>query len=138
MYMKNFPEDSFLFDDLRDDTTVQDVVDSLNKGEDIYQVIFGDQGGDSIVRENIFGYLADTLNVDYEDIYNLWVHPEKAKKLQEAEDVEDKKDVDEDEIKNTETEEERDKRIFDELANSEESKTTLDLLQDRIGQALSV
>lgn len=223
MYMKTFPEDSFLFDDLRDDTTVQDVIDALNKGEDIYQVIFGDQGGDSVVRENIFGYLADTLNVDYEDIYNLWLYPEKSKKLQEAEETESDKleenkfdkcqatlpldnyhsigiivsedgssvqymysndeetvyeseieydeegnpffkdesgqiwninefmrtnfnesktlteeDEDKEEIKNTETEEERDKRIFDELANSEESKTTLDLLQDRIGQPLSV
>lgn len=91
MYMKTFPEDSFLFDDLRDDTTVQDVIDALNKGEDIYQVIFGDQGGDSVVRENIFGYLADTLNVDYEDIYNLWLYPEKSKKLQEAEETESDK-----------------------------------------------
>lgn len=142
MYMKTFPEDSFLFDDLRDDTTVQDVIDALNKGEDIYQVIFGDQGGDSIVRENIFGYLADTLNVDYKDIYDLWLYPEKSKKLQEAEETEaeetESEDKDKEEIKNTETEEERDKRIFDELANSEESKTTLDLLQDRIGQPLSV
>ena len=91
MYMKTFPEDSFLFDDLRDDTTVQDVIDALNKGEDIYQVIFGDQGGDSVVRENIFGYLADTLNVDYKDIYDLWLHPEKSKKLQEAEETESDK-----------------------------------------------
>ena len=117
MYMKTFPEDSFLFDDLRDDTTVQDVIDALNKGEDIYQVIFGDQGGDSIVRENIFGYLADTLNVDYKDIYDLWLYPEKSKKLQEAEETEADEENEEDE----------------EIDNN-----ILDLLQNRIGQNLTV
>lgn len=119
MYMKTFPEDSFLFDDLRDDTTVQDVIDALNKGEDIYQVIFGDQGGDSVVRENIFGYLADTLNVDYKDIYDLWLYPEKSKKLQENKEI--KKEADEE----NEEDEEIDNNI-------------LDLLQKRIGQNLTV
>lgn len=119
MYMKTFPEDSFLFDDLRDDTTVQDVIDALNKGEDIYQVIFGDQGGDSVVRENIFGYLADTLNVDYKDIYDLWLHPERDNKLKENKEI--KKEADEE----NEEDEEIDNNI-------------LDLLQNRIGQNLTV
>lgn len=125
MYMQTFPEDAFLFDDLRDDTTLQDIVNALNNGEDIYQYIFGDQDGDSVVIENIFEYLADILGVEYEKIYDLWLYPEKSEKLQEAE------DIIEDETKNIESKKEQ-------AEETEEDTTILDLLQDRIGQDLSV
>lgn len=68
-------------------------------------------------EQDYLNYVADTDISDYET-YNG--------KLTEADNEKE------------ETEEERDKRIFDELANQEEEKNLYDLLVDRVGQQLSV
>ena len=44
---------------------------ALYMGCDVYQYIGVD---DSIVRERCFIELADSLNVDYEYIFNLWIN----------------------------------------------------------------
>ena len=73
VYMKNFPEDSSMFDSIRDDSTLQDLLDALKSGKDVYEVIFGETGGDSFVRENFFNVLSEVLGVDYNDIYDMWI-----------------------------------------------------------------
>lgn len=122
-YMENVPEDNFLFDDLRDDTTFQDILDTLKAGNDVYDAMFKEgKGGDSTVRENVFSALSDMLNVDYDDVYYLWLYPERDNKLKENKEI--KKEADE-ENEEDEEDEEIDNNI-------------LDLLQNRIGQNLTV
>lgn len=119
-YMENVPEDNFLFDDLRDDTTFQDILDTLKAGNNVYDAMFKEgKGGDSTVRENVFSALSDMLNVDYDDVYYLWLYPERDNKLKENKKI--KKEADEE----NEEDEEIDNNI-------------LDLLQNRIGQNLTV
>lgn len=119
-YMENVPEDNFLFDDLRDDTTFQDILDTLKAGNNVYDAMFKEgEGGDSTVRENVFSALSDMLNVDYDDVYYLWLYPERDNKLKENKEI--KKEADEE----NEEDEEIDNNI-------------LDLLQNRIGQNLTV
>lgn len=119
-YMENVPEDNFLFDDLRDDTTFQDILDTLKAGNNVYDAMFKEgKGGDSTVRENVFSALSDMLNVDYDDVYYLWLYPERDNKLKENKEI--KKESDEE----NEEDEEIDNNI-------------LDLLQNRIGQNLTV
>lgn len=119
-YMENVPEDNFLFDDLRDDITFQDILDTLKAGNNVYDAMFKEgKGGDSTVRENVFSALSDMLNVDYDDVYYLWLYPERDNKLKENKEI--KKEADEE----NEEDEEIDNNI-------------LDLLQNRIGQNLTV
>ena len=119
-YMENVPEDNFLFDDLRDDTTFQDILDTLKAGNNVYDVMFKEgKGGDSTVRENVFSALSDMLNVDYDDVYYLWLYPERDNKLKENKEI--KKEADE--------ENEEDEEIDNNILN---------LLQNRIGQNLTV
>lgn len=119
-YMENVPEDNFLFDDLRDDTTFQDILDTLKAGNNVYDAMFKEgKGRDSTVRENVFSALSDMLNVDYDDVYYLWLYPERDNKLKENKEI--KKEADEE----NEEDEEIDNNI-------------LDLLQNRIGQNLTV
>lgn len=93
-YMENVPEDNFLFDDLRDDTTFQDILDTLKAGNNVYDAMFKEgKGGDSTVRENVFSALSDMLNVDYDDVYYLWLYPERDNKLKENKEI--KKEADE-------------------------------------------
>ena len=123
-YMENVPEDNFLFDDLRDDTTFQDILDTLKAGNNVYDAMFKEgKGGDSTVRENVFSALSDMLNVDYDDVYYLWLYPERDNKLKENKKI--KKEADEEADEENEEDEEIDNNI-------------LDLLQNRIGQNLTV
>lgn len=83
-------------------------------------------------EEEYLDYVADTDISDFE-IYNGKLEENKTKKLQEAE------NIIEDETKNVESEKEQAEEIPEEQAEEiEEDTTILDLLQDRIGQDLSV
>lgn len=93
-YMENVPEDNFLFDDLRDDTTFQDILDTLKAGNNVYDAMFKEgKGGDSTVRENVFSALSDMLNVDYDDVYYLWLYPERDNKLKENKEIKKEEDI---------------------------------------------
>lgn len=69
-YHEAYPTDD-IYTELRDEVTFQDVQDTLDKGEDVYET-FG--VGDSIVRERVFEKLAELRNVEYDVIYNQWLH----------------------------------------------------------------
>lgn len=67
-YMSAFPTDE-LGERLNANITLEGVLESLKKGEDIYDFI---GVGDSIVRERIFTEIADATGCEYDDIYLLW------------------------------------------------------------------
>ena len=67
-YIKAFPTD-----DMGEGIcgTFKGFLQTLIQGEDIYDYI---DVGDSVIRERIFSKLAEMLDVDYDDIYYLWLN----------------------------------------------------------------
>lgn len=134
LYMREFPEEEAFFNDLNEKTTLYDVVVALNDGVDVYEVIFKDDHGDSVVRENVFNLISEALNIDYEDVYQCWLHPEEHPiKLNEELKTEAEEDREEEpnEIKEPEAGKAED-------INESENKTIYDLLVEREGQVMSV
>lgn len=69
-YLKNYPQDE-LGNELNESATFEGLLLVLIKNEDVYEYI-GVQ--DSIMRTDIFEELANILEVDYDHVYNLWMH----------------------------------------------------------------
>lgn len=69
-YTSTFPSDE-LGADLDGGLSFGDVVDALSKGENIYDVLGVE---DSIVRERVFGRLAELQDKSYEEIYDTWAN----------------------------------------------------------------
>lgn len=73
-YMLDNDPNEFQIDKIRDDIDFQGLWDEMKKGRDFYEVASVDGGGfDSDVREKIFNGMADTLGLDYDDIYYKWL-----------------------------------------------------------------
>lgn len=68
-YTFNYPSDE-LGAELDDRITFENLLAAIEAGRDIYEVM---GAGDSIIRERLFGELADKLNVDYDVIYYMWL-----------------------------------------------------------------
>lgn len=68
-YSRQYPTDE-LASTLNDNTTFGDVRNAIRTGKDIYSVLGAD---DSMVRERVFGKLADVLDVSYKAVYNSWI-----------------------------------------------------------------
>ena len=60
-------------DDLGDrlNGTFKGAIQTLLRGDDIYDYI---GVGDSLIRERLFSKLAEMLDVDYDEIYNVWLN----------------------------------------------------------------
>lgn len=69
-YKEAYPTDE-LCDEINPKITFKDVLDKMNKGEDIYDIMGVD---DSLVRERVFDGLSQTFNIDYDVIYNKWLN----------------------------------------------------------------
>ena len=71
-YMKEFSTDD-LGAEIVDGLSFQDIYDTLaeGNGENIYDVV---GVGDSLVRERIFGQLAELAGTSYEKVYDAWLH----------------------------------------------------------------
>lgn len=67
-YLNEYPMDP-LGEEIAD-ATFADVLDALNGGKNVYDVI---GVGDSVVREGVFTGLSKLLNAPYRDVYNLWL-----------------------------------------------------------------
>lgn len=136
LYMQEFPEEKAFFDDLNEKTTLYDVVVALNDDVDVYEIIFKDDHGDSVVRENVFNLISEALNIDYEDVYQCWLHPEEHPiKLNE----ELKTEAEEDKIEEpNKTIEPKADEVEDTEKDELENKTIYDLLVEREGQVMSV
>ena len=71
-YRKAYPTDQDMIDEMRPSrSTFQDVIDALESGEDVYEVIGAD---DSIVRERVFEELSKLTGKDYDYFYDMWLH----------------------------------------------------------------
>lgn len=98
-FEERFPEEGSFIDQIPEDLTFRKVMDALNNEEDIYDVI---GVNDSVVREEIFILLSDLLDIEYDEIYQLWLHGPKKDKANEnftmkKEDIneEDEEDINE-------------------------------------------
>lgn len=70
-YRKAYPSDKEMADEMRPyRATFQDVIDALECGEDVYEVI---GAGDSIVRERVFEELSKLTGKDYDYFYDKWM-----------------------------------------------------------------
>ena len=72
-YVSAYPTDD-LGPEINPELTFQGVYSTLEADKDIYEA-FGLV--DSVVRERVFEKLAELKNVDYDHVYNLWLHPPK-------------------------------------------------------------
>ena len=61
---------------MRHNTTFRDLLRYIERGGDVYNVIFFPGEGDSIVRERLFNALAEMLGVDYDAVYYAWLGTE--------------------------------------------------------------
>ena len=67
-YMVNFPTDE-LGSDMNNVATFNDLYKALQVGMGVY-VVLG--VCDSVIRERVFGKLAELKGVEYDTIYNMW------------------------------------------------------------------
>ena len=67
-YMVNFPTDE-LGSDMNNVATFNDLYKALRVGMGVY-VVLG--VCDSVIRERVFGKLAELKGVEYDTIYNMW------------------------------------------------------------------
>ena len=68
-YVENFPTDDLGLE-LNETPTFPGLLNKLIVGEDVYRYI---GVTDSVIRERLFEKLAETLNVKYGYVYNLWL-----------------------------------------------------------------
>jgi len=69
-YMKEFPDDE-LGQEIKKGITFYDVFEKMDRYKDIYDDIL--EVRDSVIRERVFGKLADIMGVDYEEVYQQWI-----------------------------------------------------------------
>ena len=130
-FEERFPEEGSFIEQIPEDLTFRKVLDALNNEEDIYDVI---GVNDSVVREEIFILLSDLLEVEYDEIYQLWLHGPKKDKANEnftmkKEDIneEDTFEELEDEVNEEETAEPEEVESDTELEGSGEDQTQTQL-----------
>ena len=68
-YVENFPTDTLGLE-LNETPTFPGLLNQLIVNGDVYRYI---GVSDSVVRERLFEKLAETLNVSYDYVYNLWL-----------------------------------------------------------------
>ena len=79
-FKERFPEEGPFIDQIPEDLTFRKVLVGLNNEENIYDII---GVNDSVVREEIFILLSDLLDIEYDEIYQLWLHGPKKDKANE-------------------------------------------------------
>ena len=68
-YIKEYPTDE-LGIEINNDITFYDLFVVLDTYKDVYEAL---NVWDSIVRERVFGKLAEIMNVDYDYVYEQWL-----------------------------------------------------------------
>ena len=116
-FEERFPEEGSFIDQIPEDLTFRKVLDALNNEEDIYDVI---GVNDSVVREEIFILLSDLLEVEYDEIYQLWLHGPKKDKANENFTMK-KEDINEEDINEEDTFEELIPEELEDEVNEEET-----------------
>ena len=70
-FTEQFPEDT-IGSEIDPNATFADLWDAVKNDRNVYDVI---GVGDSYLREQLFVELAEILQVDYDTIYEMWLHP---------------------------------------------------------------
>ena len=68
-YLNKYPYDK-VGEELNKNATFIGLLNCLYEGNDVYEYI---GVGDSVIRERLFGNLADLLDKPYEYVYDLWL-----------------------------------------------------------------
>ena len=68
-YAKEFKSDKKMAP--KNGMTFEQLYEGMKKGKNIYDMM---GVNDSIVRERVMGEMADRLGVDYDHVYDLWLH----------------------------------------------------------------
>jgi hypothetical protein len=68
-YLENYPTDELGLE-LNETPTFPGLLNQLIIGGDVYRYI---GVGDSIIRERLFEKLAESMEVSYDYVYNLWL-----------------------------------------------------------------
>ncbi len=68
-YLENYPTDELGLE-LNETPTFPGLLNQLIIGGDVYNYI---GVGDSIIRERLFEKLAESMEVSYDYVYNLWL-----------------------------------------------------------------
>ncbi len=68
-YLETYPTDELGFE-LNETPTFPGLLNQLIIGGDVYNYI---GVGDSIIRERLFEKLAESMEVSYDYVYNLWL-----------------------------------------------------------------
>lgn len=91
-YSRKYKDDEYK-EFIRDDITFETLWNALKTGKEIYEVIFIDDHADSIVRERLFSMLSDIYEIDYDNIFNMWLDGAKDSEADEiAAAINDKKE----------------------------------------------
>lgn len=68
-YVKEYKTDE-LGENINDNVTFEDLFNTLDTYGDVYKLL---GVGDSVIRERVFGKLAEIMEVDYDYIYEQWL-----------------------------------------------------------------
>ena len=71
-YIQKYPNDAE-GQTLKDGVSFGDLFQALDNYEDIYDLLFIEEGGDSLIRERIFEALAFIIDTPYDYIYEQWL-----------------------------------------------------------------
>lgn len=72
-YEFTYPNDTDMIEFLNEESTFLDLFGALQDKDNVYEVMFINGHGDSIVRERCFERLSEILDVEYKVIYNMWM-----------------------------------------------------------------
>ena len=70
-FKDNYPNDN-IFESMNDETTFDDIFKTLDRNKNVYSIIFNDGTMDSIVRDIVFGELANIMDVDVDYIFEQY------------------------------------------------------------------
>lgn len=75
---KIYDPEEFQLDKIRNDITVEEIWNKMRDGEDFYITASVDgEGFDSAVREGLFNIMEQALNINYDEIYDMWLYGRK-------------------------------------------------------------
>jgi len=58
---------------MNENATFEGLFETLDSYKDVYEYIFNNGYGDSVVRERVFSKLASIMDVDYSEVYEQWL-----------------------------------------------------------------
>lgn len=71
---KSIAPDDYQLDNLNPDKTIKQIWEEMQDGGDIYDIASVDgKGFDSAIREQLFIFISEAFNIDYDVVYSQWL-----------------------------------------------------------------